>query len=159
MLQTEYIKNTALKCQKCMGLYSLSAFPFFLLHSLHFLLSTLALISSLLHLTDDWTPPGVQSKFHTWSGSGNQLENLSSIFTSCLHSISSLSSYSYPLLAHTSSFLSSFFFLCSIISSSPSSILPCYLVDIMDTSTFLTACSTYTLLPHSHIPLCYKVHS
>lgn len=87
--------------------------------SLRFSLYTLALISLLLHLTGDWTPPGVQSKFHTWSGLGNQLENPSSIFTPRLRSISSLSSGSHPLLTRTSSFLSwyLFFFFLSIIFS------------------------------------------
>ena len=70
-------------------------------------------LSLLLHLTGDWTPPGVQSKFHTWSGLGNQLENPSSIFTPRLRSISSLSSGSHPLLTRTSSFLSWYLFFFS----------------------------------------------
>lgn len=71
------------------------------------------LIFLLLQLSGDWMPPGVQSKFHTWSRPGNQLENPSSIFTSRLHSISS--SY-YPPLTHISSFHSHFFFILRLIS-------------------------------------------
>lgn len=71
-----------------------NAFSLFFFISFHFSLSSLLLIYLLLHLTGDWTPLGVQSKFHTWSGPGNQLENPSSIFTLRLHSIFSLSSYS-----------------------------------------------------------------
>lgn len=85
-----------------------NAFSLFFFISFHFSLSSLPLIYLLLHLTGDWTPLGVQSKFHTWSGPGNQLENPSSIFTLRLHSISSLSSYSYSLLTRTPSFLSSY---------------------------------------------------
>lgn len=95
-----------------MHVFVFSAVSYFFssFHSLHFSLSTLVLIFLLLHLTGDWTPPGVQSKFHTWSGPGNQLENPSSIFTSPLHSISSLSPYTYSPLTCTSSCLSCFFF-------------------------------------------------
>lgn len=84
-LQTGCIKNTAAKCQKNVHVCLLLLSPPFL-HSSH---STLLLISLLLHLTGDWMPPGVQNKFHTWSGPGNQLENPSSIFNLRLHFISS----------------------------------------------------------------------
>lgn len=120
-------------------------------------------------------PPGVQSKFHTWSRPGNQLENPSSIFTSRLHSISS--SY-YPPLTHISSF-HSFFFILSLISPSLSCLLLfliyfytyltlCRPVNV-DTSTLFTLSNVHmymlsyllcnSLLSRSHIPICYKIHT
>lgn len=147
--------------------------PNSLFHSLHSSLSTLVLISLLLHLTGDWTPPGVQSKFHTWSGLGNQLENPSSIFTSRLHSISSSSSYSCPPLAGNAWFLLCFLFffpLLCIILCSPSFLSVHDCVWRLDPLTrpvniFLCLCyiyvppSVYCQLSHSHISLCHKVHT
>lgn len=123
-------------------------------------------------------PPGVQSKFHTWSRPGNQLENPSSIFTSRLHSISS--SY-YPPLTHISSF---HFIAISFLSGKinfPS--LSCLLLSLIyfytyltlcrpvnvDTSTLFTLSNVHmymlsyllcnSLLSRSHIPICYKIHT
>lgn len=111
-------------CEMSQMYFSVFFYLFFFL-SLRFSLYTLALISLLLHLTGDWTPPGVQSKFHTWSGLGNQLENPSSIFTSRLRSISSPSSRSHPPLTRTSSFLSWFFLFFSSSASFSSSHYSC----------------------------------